>query len=165
MLIIFTQIINKLKSRVTLTAWTAATFVCALTGPFGTYDLDTFSDRLIFWGVLIFIGIAYCLLCLHFMFYTFPNLRPLYSKLVAISFFTVTFTNAIYMVVGMFYLFSHYPPISQVYALVGAISFSVSAAIYWLHIKPVERNWGNLAGIFAIRFKWAHLTHSSSCPS
>ena len=26
-------------------------------------------------------------------------------------------------------------------------------------------NWGNLAGIFAIRFKWAHLTNSSSCPS
>ena len=33
------------------------------------------------------------------------------------------------------------------------------------YILNIPGNWGNLAGIFAIRFKWAHLTNSSSCPS
>ena len=52
----------------------------------------------------------------------------------------------------------------------------VLAALFILFLRPLiealgtgllnnTSNWGNLAGIFAIRFKWAHLTNSSSCPS
>ncbi len=138
MLIIFTEVIHKLKSHVTLAAWCAATLVCTLTGPFGTYGIDTFSHLLIFWGSVIFAGITYCLLCLHTMFNVFPNLRPLYSKLIAISFFTVTFAHVMYFIVDMIYVIPKPPPITQVYGVIGSVSFAVSAAIYWLHIKPTE---------------------------
>ena len=136
---ILTEITNKLKSRVTIIAWIATTVLCALTGPFETHDLDILGNRLIFCGITIFAGIAYCLLCLHTMINVFPNLRPLYSKLIAISFFTITFSNAIYMMISMVYFIPKYPPIIQVYAVVGAISFSASATIYWLHIRPAEQ--------------------------
>ncbi|WP_193221978.1 LytTR family DNA-binding domain-containing protein [Amylibacter sp. SFDW26] len=138
MMIIFKEVVHKLTSRITLTAWGAASVICTLTGPFGTYNLDAFSHRLFFWGCLLFAGIAFCLLCLHTMFNVFPNLRPIYSKLIAISFFTVTYTNAIYFVVDMIYLSYTTPSILLVYAVVGSIAFSISAAIYWLHIRPNE---------------------------
>ena len=52
---------------------------------------------------------------------------------------------------------------------VSAVLPAVNADTLQSAIEPVVDddigNWGNLAGIFAIRFKWAHLTNSSSCPS
>ncbi len=121
MFIIFTQVFNKLKSRVTLMAWAAATLVCALTGPFETYDLDTLNNRLFFWGIVLLSGVTYCLLCLHTMFHVFPNLRPLYSKSIAITFFTITFSEIIYIAVDFIYLAYKPLPMLQLYAVVGSI--------------------------------------------
>jgi len=136
---IFTEVFQKLKSPITLVAWVTATVVCTFTEPFGTDYFGGLHGQAFFWGCIIFTGITYCLLCLHIMFHAYPKLRPAYQKIIAISFFTVTFTNLISWMLEMVYMPVESPTVTQIYVLIGTVAFSVSAAIYWLHIRPAKQ--------------------------
>ncbi len=137
--IVFTEITNKLKSPITIVAWLASTVVCVLTGPFETDMITPTYMRAIFWGTVISVGIAYALLCLHTMFHTFPKLRPFFAKGIALSFFTLTYANAVDIAVSFTPYGKHSTSLALIYLVVAAIAFPISAAIYWLHIRPNEK--------------------------
>jgi len=131
----FKDLKNNLKSPAPLLGWVIATFVCAAVGPFGTYQSDTLSFRILFWGGIILIAIIYALFCLHAAHNIWPKRSFLKIAPISSIFFTITFSIPVKLLTLKIYT-DPQPSLLLIILIVGSITTTI--AIFMHIMAPPE---------------------------
>jgi LytTr DNA-binding domain-containing protein len=126
----FNDLIADLKGPIPLLSWILGTFICTVTGPFGTYEISTLGFRFLFWGGILLIALVFSLLCVH----ATHNLRPLWGhrkiSAVAGTIFTITYSTFIILLIQQIYPPEKLPSPLMIVVIVAGVTFSIQILIH-----------------------------------
>ncbi|MCP5088616.1 MAG: LytTR family transcriptional regulator [Rhodobacteraceae bacterium] len=120
----------RLLSPVSIISWIIGSVVCSLTGPFSTYEVDSFGFRVVFWTSILFVSMVLGNAVIVFLLHYRPKWQFHQYLIVAVGSFSTIYGAFVWIAINQIYEAGDLPHPAVLFAVIAFVATAIFAIVY-----------------------------------